>query len=134
MHAVGLPSIDDGNLTWVCSVLFFGYGLIGYSLIIHIPGAYMARAVYLFFVLTAAAILASPCLGAPSPQPDISAAATDASFQTAIVTIDGTVLFPVRGLLAFPAEERAGRIMSLIEKVAQDGSVRSDAITAVESD
>jgi len=133
MYAFGLPFLDDGNLTWVCSVFFFGYGLIGYSLIVHIPGAYMLRAVYLFIILTAAGILASPCLGAPAPQPDISAAAPDVSFQTATVSIDGNVLFPVRGLLAFPAEERAGRIVTLIEKVAQDGSVRSDAITAVES-
>ncbi len=93
----------------------------------------MARAAYLLIILIAAGILASPCLGAPAPQPDSPAVAQESPFQTASVTIDGNVLFPVRGLQAYPAEERASKIGTQIEKVAQDDSIKSDAITAVES-
>src|SRR6185369_8660432 len=58
----------------------------------------------------------------------------ESSLQTSPVTLDGTVLFPVRGLQAFPAEERAGRIGTLIAKTAQDESVTIDDIKAIESD
>ena len=94
----------------------------------------MARLVNLVIILIAAGILTSPCQGAPASQPDSPALVQEPSFQSSPVTVDGTVLFPVRGLPAFPAEERAGRIGALIANTAQDESVRSDAITAVESD
>jgi small-conductance mechanosensitive channel len=94
----------------------------------------MARLIYLVIILISAGILTSPCQGAPASQPDSLAPLQEPSFQTSPVTVDGTVLFPVRGLPAFPAEERAGRIGALIANTAQDESVRSDAITAVESD
>src|SRR6185369_15842544 len=58
----------------------------------------------------------------------------DSSYLTAPVLVDGNVIFPVRGLQAFPAEERANRIGTLIAETAQNESIKSDAITAVESD
>jgi len=94
----------------------------------------MARAVNLLIILVAAAVLASPCQGAPAPQMDGPAPVQESSLQTSPVTLDGTVLFPVRGLQAFPAEERAGRIGTLIAKTAQDESVTIDDIKAIESD
>jgi len=93
----------------------------------------MARTVYLVITLIAACILASPCQGDSGLQPDNPAVTQESPLQTAPVTIDGNVLFPVRGMPAFPAEERAGRISTLIEKTARNDSARSDAITAVES-
>jgi small-conductance mechanosensitive channel len=93
----------------------------------------MARLVYLVIILIAAGILTSPCQGAPASQADSPAPVQEPSFQTSPVIVDGSVLFPVRGLQAFPAEERAGRIGALIANTAEDESVRSDAITAVES-
>ncbi|HXE97204.1 MAG TPA: mechanosensitive ion channel family protein [Dongiaceae bacterium] len=94
----------------------------------------MMRAAYLVIILIAAGILTSPCQGVPAPQPDSPAPVPETSLQTAPVTVDGSVLFPVRGLQAFPAEERANRISALIAKTAQDESIRSDAITIVESE
>lgn len=93
----------------------------------------MARARYFIIVLIAAAVLASPRPATPEP-PDRPTAGEESSFQTSPVTIDGTVLFPVRGLQAFPAPERAGRIGKLVEEAARDHSIRTDAITTVESD
>jgi small-conductance mechanosensitive channel len=92
------------------------------------------RIVNLAIILIAAGILASPCQGAPAPQPGSPAILQESSSRTAPVTIDGNVLFPVRGLQAFPAEERAGKIGDMIARAAQDESIRSDAITIVESE
>lgn len=92
------------------------------------------RAAYLMIILIASGILASPCQVAAASQSNSPAPLQESSsFQTSPVTLDGNVLFPVRGLQAFPSEERANKIGALIVKTAQDESVRSDAITAVES-
>ena len=93
----------------------------------------MARAVYLLVVLIAAGILATPLPVASATAPDRVASVQEPS-RTSSVTIDGTVLFPVRGMQAYPAEERAGRIGRLIEKTARDHSVRVEEITTVETD
>ena len=93
----------------------------------------MARATYLIILLAAAGVLASPRPATPEP-PDRPAAVQESSFRTAPVTIDGTVLFPVRGLQAFPAQERADIIGKLVEEIARDDSIRADAIATVESD
>ena len=94
----------------------------------------MTRAAYLLIILIAACVLASPRLGISAESPDRPASVQESSFQDSPVTLDGTVLFHVRGVLAFPAEERASGIVARIEKAAKDHSVRSDAIMAVESE
>ena len=92
------------------------------------------RIANLVIILMAAVILTSPCQGAPAPLPGSPVSVKDSSYLTSNVLVDGNVLFPVRGLQAFPAEERATRISTLIAETAQNESIKSDAITAVESD
>jgi hypothetical protein len=56
-----------------------------------------------------------------------SVSATDASdaveYERAPVTLDGEVLYRVRGISAYPAEERAKIISKRIEAIAADRSV-----------
>jgi small-conductance mechanosensitive channel len=54
--------------------------------------------------------------------------------QTEPVRIDGTVLFPVRGIQSYPAEERARTIEKRIRDAAADTAVTMDTIVVVESD
>ncbi len=61
-------------------------------------------------------------------------ATSEAEFETAPVEIDGRVLFRVRGASSYPARQRAARIKSRIESVAEDTSIRSDQLRAVDSD
>ncbi|HXV20190.1 MAG TPA: mechanosensitive ion channel domain-containing protein [Desulfuromonadales bacterium] len=89
---------------------------------------------YLLIVLIVAGVLAYPRSGCPEQPQDRPASVQESLFHTFPVSIDGIVLFHVRGVEAYPADERAKRIGSLIEKAAQDQSVRPDDITAVESD
>ena len=93
----------------------------------------MSRAVHLLFILVAAVVLAFPLAGICAQPSTDANLAQESPFQTASVTVDGNMLFPVRGLQAFPAVERARKIGTLIETTAQDESVKSDAIIAVES-
>lgn len=93
----------------------------------------MTRTVWLLIILIAVGVLAFPRLGASELSPERPAAAEEATFDTTPVTLDGTVLFQVRGVLAFPAEERASGIGERIEKAAKDHSIRPDAIMTVES-
>ena len=46
----------------------------------------------------------------------------------AAVTLDGKVLFPVRGVPAYPAKERAGVISQRIKEIAADESIPVDAL------
>ena len=48
--------------------------------------------------------------------------------EVADVRIDGHVLFPVRGIVAYPAERRAAEIEGRIRDVARDPTVRSEAV------
>jgi hypothetical protein len=85
----------------------------------------------LLFALTLAAPLAgadSRALG--SPADDLEAE----SVVTAPVELDGSLLFQVRGVSAFPAEERAERIRGRIEVLARDPSFQTDALKPVESE
>jgi len=70
----------------------------------------------LFVLGVAPAVLAQ----APEPgsEPERSAIVDEGQIQTAPVTIDGTVLFNLRGVSALPAEERAARVSKRIEEVA----------------
>ena len=54
--------------------------------------------------------------------------------ETVPVIIDHMTLFPVRGIRAYPAEERARAVAERIRKVASDQSIPVDALTAVEAD
>ena len=94
----------------------------------------MSRAIYLMIILLAAVVLASSRPGAAAPLPDRQEPVQEPSFRTSPVVIDGTVLFPVRGLRAFPAAERASTIGELIEKTARDHAIRTDAVATVETD
>jgi small-conductance mechanosensitive channel len=53
--------------------------------------------------------------------------------QTAPVMLDDALLFKVRGIMSFPAEERARGIVGRIRDVAADPGVKTDSIVAVES-
>lgn len=93
----------------------------------------MTRAAYILIVLITAGVLASPRLGISAESPDRPGSVQESSFQIFPVTLDGTVLFFVRGIQAFPAEERANGIIGKIEQAAKDHSLRSDTIITVES-
>jgi small-conductance mechanosensitive channel len=54
--------------------------------------------------------------------------------ERATVTLDGEVLFQVRGLPAYPAEERAKTIKQRIAALAADRSVAVDSLQIVEMD
>ena len=66
----------------------------------------------------------APAVRAQAPEPgseaERSAIVDEGVVHTAPVTIDGTVLFSMRGVSALPAEERAARISKRIEGVARD--------------
>jgi small-conductance mechanosensitive channel len=74
----------------------------------------------LFAVGVAPAVFAQAA--GPDSEPGVSALAEETQVHTAPVTIDGTVLFSLRGVSALPAEERAARISKKIEGVARDPS------------
>ena len=76
---------------------------------------YMTRASLLMIILIAAGVLACPRAGYSEQSPDRPVAVQEATPHTAPVMVDGRVLFHVRGVEAFPAEERAEKISSLIE-------------------
>jgi small-conductance mechanosensitive channel len=50
------------------------------------------------------------------------------------IILDGKVLFPVQGLGAFSSEERAKLISERIRKVAEDATIRTDSLRAIDSD
>jgi small-conductance mechanosensitive channel len=50
------------------------------------------------------------------------------------IILDGKVLFPVQGLGAFSSEERAKLISERIRKVAEDPTIRTDSLRAIDSD
>ncbi len=52
----------------------------------------------------------------------------------AAVTLDGVALFRVRGVTAYPAEQRAQTISGRIEAIAADRSVPADALRVVEAE
>jgi small-conductance mechanosensitive channel len=57
----------------------------------------------------------------------------DSEIPTAVVEIDGEVLFRVRGITGFPAETRAAGIESRIITLARDPEFRPDMLQAVEA-
>jgi small-conductance mechanosensitive channel len=54
--------------------------------------------------------------------------------ETAPVMIDDYALFPVRGIRAYPAAERARVIAERIRKIASDHNISVEAVAAIEAD
>ena len=79
----------------------------------------------------AAPVPATRAAGAPPPP---SEAEKETEYARAVVTMDGEALFPVRGVMAFPAEKRAQAISGRIQAIAADRSVPVDALRIVETE
>ena len=94
-------------------------------------GTISVKELFLVFFLLLS-VMSGRCLSA-APESTLSVVPNEA-IETAPVMIDDFTLFPVRGIRAYPAAERAGVIAGRIRKVASDHSIRDDAITAVEAD
>ena len=84
-------------------------------------GATGARRVVLAFALVAACGAAGPI------RAQDATGTAEAEIATAPVTLDGAVLFRVRGVSSFPAEARAHRIEDRLATAAADASVGVDA-------
>jgi small-conductance mechanosensitive channel len=91
----------------------------------------MLKNVLLLIALLLSLASSPTVYSADSPQP---AAGRDDIVQTAPVRIDGAALFPVRGISAHPAEDRADAIATRIIALAEDPAVKADSVVAVESD
>jgi hypothetical protein len=82
--------------------------------------------------------LAATPVAPTSATPSGSAALTTSDVETApeyrraAVTLDGKVLFYVRGMAAYPATRRAREISESIRKIAADPSIAPDSLRAVE--
>ena len=89
-------------------------------------------------VRLAAGALCAAALAAPAAaQPHAASPAFDddaAEVPTAPVTIDGRLLFTVRGASSLPAHERAQRIRERIEAAAADPGIAPEAVRAVDGD
>ena len=82
----------------------------------------------LLAALIAAATATSSGAQTP-PQP----AAAEADVPTAPVTVDGAVLFRLRGTTSYPAEQRAQMVRQRISEAAADSGLNADAVHVVES-
>ncbi|HEY8234957.1 MAG TPA: mechanosensitive ion channel family protein [Vicinamibacteria bacterium] len=85
-----------------------------------------------------ASVLGLCCLGAPAfaqapAAPSAGGSGVEAEFAhvTAPVVLDGEMLFRVRGVSAYPAEERARQIGRRIEDLARTPGVAPEAVKAV---
>jgi len=93
------------------------------------------RALKLFLVVVAVASVARPNNAQARPGSDnASVIVAEKGIATAPVSIDGRVLFRVRGVTAFPAAERAAAIASRIREMAADETIPASALGSVESD
>ncbi len=96
-------------------------------------GAAMPRSIlsvsWLTCVLLAVLV---PAASAQTSEPESEEIRLETETPVAPVTIDGTVLFNVRGASALPAEERAARIEAAIKKVARDSSFDPANLSLVE--
>jgi hypothetical protein len=67
-----------------------------------------------------------------SASPTTSEVDTAAEYRRAVVTLDGKVLFYIRGIESYPAARRAREISENIRKIAADRSISPDSLRAVE--
>ncbi len=91
----------------------------------------MARVLVIAVCVTLSLIGAQVSFGqqeVPVPAPK------ELTVQTSPVRIDDTVLFSVRGIKAYPSEVRAAAIAERIKKLAEERSLPTDSITAVQSE
>ena len=84
--------------------------------------------------LVALALVAAFAAGEPASAQDASESAGEAEIATAPVTLDGAVLFRVRGVSSFPAEARARRIEERLAAVAADPAIGLDSFRIADSD
>ncbi len=84
-----------------------------------------------FAVLLMLAVVPATFAQAPEQEPENQAAAIGELVPVAPVTVDGEVLFSVRGASALPAAERAARITANIRQAARDASFDSANLTVV---
>jgi small-conductance mechanosensitive channel len=84
-------------------------------------------------LLLAMALAAQGCIAATAQEQD-GGEHPDAAVVTAPVEVDGRVLFRVRGVSSYPAEQRAAAVAQRIEAIAVDPAVRPDSVRAVEAD
>jgi small-conductance mechanosensitive channel len=89
-------------------------------------------------VLLVSGVWAQHAVAAASPgsntAPVASESGATAEHERAAVTVDGKVLFHVRGVTSYPAEQRALAIRKRIETIAADRSVAADAVRVVETE
>ncbi len=88
----------------------------------------------LLVVLAWAVADPTPLVLAAASSPPPAETETETEYARAMVTLDGEPLFPVRGVMAYPAEKRAQVIAGRIQAVAADPSVSVDALRFVETE
>jgi small-conductance mechanosensitive channel len=91
------------------------------------------RSVLLICVTIALWITSGAYVFAQQPDAQVPAPG-EQTIHVAPVRIDDKVLFYVRGIRSFPAEERAEAIEERIRKIASDPAVKTESIDAVESE
>ena len=91
----------------------------------------VVKSVVITVCLILAIIIASVCLAQPGLQ---TTSSEEPTIQVSPVRIDDMVLFHVRGIKSFPADDRAEAIEERIIKIAVDIAVKIESITAVESE
>jgi small-conductance mechanosensitive channel len=87
----------------------------------------LMMAATLFFVFAHGAL----SFAQQSPQTPM---ADESAVQVSPVRLDHEILFYVRGIQSFPADERAKAIEQRLEKIAADPAIKIDSITSVETD
>ena len=93
------------------------------------PGPILSSALLLLALVAGPAGAQTPPAGVPRP-----GGAEDPGVTTAPVVVDGVTLFSVRGVSAFPADERAGGIAARIRAAAADRSLSIDSLRTVPGD
>jgi small-conductance mechanosensitive channel len=91
------------------------------------------KLVGLILLLTVATIAAPPVTLAQSTGEE-AVVTTEMGSSTAPITLDGKVLFRVRGVSAYPAEQRARAIAERIEALAADATIQTTALRTVETE
>jgi len=93
----------------------------------HLQRAVLSCVLVFAFMVGTAAAQANASTDTPE-------AAQTSAVERAEVTLDGTALFPVRGVKAFPAEKRAQAIRDRIQAIAADPSIRTDSLRVAETE
>jgi small-conductance mechanosensitive channel len=88
----------------------------------------------LILLITVATMVAPPVTMAKPTGEEATIVATEMGMSTAPVTLDGKTLFRVRGVSAYPAEQRARAIAERIEALAADTEIPTTALRTVETE